>query len=183
MSGLRLLASAPTPALRAARFGGDDDLDEGGRAAALAVSGFGRDALWVCSPARAAVETAQALGRTPVPEKALADADFGTWSGRTLDEVAHADPRGLHRWLSDPSSAPHGGEALAAVRERAGTWIDAMSREAVVAVAHPIVVRAVLTHALQMPDERLWGLDVAPLSLTRLTWRSGRWNLHFPPAA
>ena len=183
MSGLRLLACAPTRGLRAARFGGDEDLDEGGRAAALVVAGFGRDALWVCSPARAAVETAQALGRTAVPEKALADPDFGSWADRTLDELAHADAAGLHRWLSDPAAAPHGGESLAAVRERAGTWIDAMAAENVVAVAHPIVVRAVLTHALGLPDERLWALDVAPLSLTRLSFRSGRWNLHFPTAS
>ncbi|WP_305783324.1 histidine phosphatase family protein [Symbioplanes lichenis] len=184
MSGtLRLLASAPTRALREARFGGDDDLDEGGRAAALALSAFGRDALWVCAPSRAARETAQALGRSALTEKALADPGFGAWTGRTLTEIAQDDPTGLQHWLSDPAAAPHGGEPLSEVRDRAAAWMDAMSTERVVAVAHPIVVRALLVHALGLPGDRMWGLDVAPLSVTRLTYRLGRWNLHFPPAA
>ncbi|GAA2484241.1 histidine phosphatase family protein [Winogradskya humida] len=182
MSGLRLLACAPTAALRGARFGGDEDLDEGGRKAALALSAFGRGDMWVCAPSRASCETAQALGHTAATEPDLADPDFGRWNGKSLDEVALADPDALKQWLTDPGAAPHGGESLVQIRHRAGEWVDSMARHRVVAVAHPIVVRAALTHALGLPDERLWSLDVAPLSLTRLMWRSGRWNLHFPAA-
>ncbi|MFI5938423.1 histidine phosphatase family protein [Actinoplanes sp. NPDC051494] len=182
MSGLRLLACAPTASLRGARFGGDEDLDEGGRKAALALSAFGRGDLWVSSPARASCETAQAVGHSALTEAALADPDFGRWQGLGLDEVALADPAGLQRWLTDPGAVPHGGESLARVRERVGGWLDAMARQRVVVVAHPIVVRAALTHALGLPDERVWSLDVAPLSLTRLMWRAGGWHLHFPPA-
>ncbi|WP_153040227.1 histidine phosphatase family protein [Actinoplanes sp. TFC3] len=183
MSGLRLLACAPTPTLRGARFGGDDDLDEGGRRAALAVSAFGRRDLWVCAPARASRETAQALGHTALSEPALADPDFGSWTGASIDEVALKDPQGLQRWLTDAAAAPHGGESLTQVRARAGAWLEAMSRQRVVAVAHPITVRALLAHALDLPEQQVWTLEVAPLSLTRLTWRTGRWHLHFPAAA
>lgn len=179
MSGIRLLACAITPSLRAAHFGGDEDLDEGGRAAALVVSAFGRGQLWVCAPSRAARETAQAIGHSAVPEPALADPDFGRWDGLGLDEVQAEDPKGLAQWLTDAQSAPHGGESLARVRERVGGWLDAMAGETAVVVAHPLTVRAALAHALRVPGESLWSLDVAPLALVRLTHRSARWHVHF----
>ncbi|MEV6600739.1 histidine phosphatase family protein [Actinoplanes sp. NPDC051346] len=182
MSGLRLLAHAPTASLRGAYFGGNDDIDEGGRRAALAMSPMGRGDLWVCAPSRAARETAQALGHSAVVERALADPGFGAWNGRSLDEVAVADPAGLQQWLTDVRSAPHGGESLARVRERIGAWLDAMADQRVVAVAHPIIVRAAIAHALTLPDDAVWSLDVAPLSVTRLTYRGNRWHLHFPAA-
>ncbi|MEV4640103.1 histidine phosphatase family protein [Actinoplanes sp. NPDC049548] len=182
MSGLRLLACAPTAALRAGRFGGDEDIDEGGRRAALAMSPPGRGDLWVCAPSRAARETAQALGHSAITAPELADPDFGRWDGLSLDDVSAGDAKGLQQWLTDPRSAPHGGESLARVRQRAGSWLDAMARQRVVVVAHPIVVRAALCHALALPDEAVWNLEVAPLSLTRLTYRTGHWRLHFPAA-
>lgn len=190
MSGVRLLAAAPTPALRRAVFAGDDDdLDEGGLRAALALSEQGgpdlggRTDLWVCAPSQAALQTARALGHhDPVLDKALADPGFGGWSGLGLGEVADRDPAGLQAWLTDPEAAPHGGESLADVRRRAGGWLDTQVEQRTVAVAHPVVVRAALTHALGLPDAAVWQLDVAPLSLTRLTHRTGRWHVSFPPA-
>ncbi|MFE6133610.1 histidine phosphatase family protein, partial [Streptomyces sp. NPDC056437] len=36
---------------------------------------------------------------------------------------------------------------------------------------------AVTVHALGLPTEVFWRLDVAPLTLTELSGRAGRWNL------
>jgi broad specificity phosphatase PhoE len=188
VSGLRLLAAATTPALRRAVFGGDDDLDEGGLRAALALSETdgpdlgGRADAWVCAPSQAALQTARALGHDdPLVEQALADPGYGTWTGLGLGDVAGTDPEGLQSWLTDPVAAPHGGESLTEVRERAGLWLDKQADQRTVAVAHPVVIRALLTHALSLPDAAVWQLDVAPLSLTRLTHRTGRWHVSFPP--
>ena len=189
MSGVRLLATAITPALRRAVFGGDDDdLDEGGLRAALALGGpdgpdlGGRGDSWICAPSQAALQTARALGHDdPVVEKALADPSYGSWSGLGLGDVAGTDPEGLQTWLSDPEAAPHGGESLAAVRLRAGAWLDTQPEQRTVAIAHPVVIRAALTHALGLPDAAVWQLDVAPLSLIRLTHRTSRWHVSFPP--
>ncbi len=190
MSGVRLLAAAATPALRRAVFGGDDDdLDEGGLRAALALSGpagpglGGRGDVWVCAPSQAALQTARALGHDdPVVEKALADPHYGTWNGLGLGDVAGTDPVGLRAWLTDPAAAPHRGESLADIRLRAGAWLDTQAGQRTVAVAHPVVIRAALTHALGLPDTAVWQLDVAPLSLIRLTHSTGRWHVTFPPA-
>jgi broad specificity phosphatase PhoE len=137
----------------------------------------------VCAPSQAALQTARALGHDdPVVDKALADPGYGTWSGLGLGDVAGTDPDGLQAWLSDPGAAPHGGESLTAVRQRAGAWLDSQQEQRTVAVAHPVVVRAALTHALGLPDAAVWQLDVAPLSLIRLTHRTSRWHVSFPPA-
>ena len=170
MSGLRLVAAGHTAALRRAVFGGDDDLDEGGRNAcrAVRVSPAGE---WVCAPSRAAVQTVRELGGDPTVEPALADPHYGTWTGRTLADVDLGD------WLTDPAAAPHGGESLAAVTARAGAWLDSQAGRSLTAVAHPTVIRAVLAHALGLPADGIWRLDVAPLSVSRLTCRAGRWHL------
>lgn len=192
-AGVRLLAVAPTPALRKAVFGGDDDLDEGGLRAALALSEpapplsepappDGTDG-WVRAPSRAAAQTARALGHhDPAVERALADPGYGTWRGLSLAEVAARDPDGLRAWLTDPGAAPHGGESLADLRRRAGAWLETRAGLRTVAIAHPVVIRAALAHALGLPDAAVWQLEVAPLSLTRLTHRTGRWHVAFPPA-
>ena len=170
MSGLRLVAAAPTPALRRAVFGGDDDLDEGGRNAALAAPRL--PGPWVCAPTRAARQTVAALGGSdPAQTPALSDPDYGTWTGRALTDVQPGD------WLTDPAAAPHGGEPLTAVISRAGRWLDGQQGRTVTAVAHPTVVRAALCHALGLPADRIWRLDVTPLAVCRLAHRADRWHL------
>jgi len=179
VTGVRLVAAAPTPALRQARFGGDQDLDEGGANAALARRGtLPATGTWVSAPSRAAVQTAAALGGDPTTEPALADVDYGSWTGFALDEIDRAEPDALHAWLTDPATAPGGGESLAAVRTRAGAWLDAHAGADLTAVAHATVVRAALAHALRLPADGIWQLDVAPLAVLRLTHRAGRWHLH-----
>jgi broad specificity phosphatase PhoE len=171
VSGLRTVAAAHTPSLRRAVFGGDDDLDEGGRNAALALA-LSPSPQWVCAPSRAAEQTAQALGAptvTVAPE--LADIDYGTWTGHTLGEVD------LRDWLTSPDASPPGGESLTAVTARAGRWLDRQAGKSLTAVAHPAVVRAILAYALSLPPDGIWRLDVAPLSVSHLTHRAGRWHL------
>jgi broad specificity phosphatase PhoE len=141
----------------------------------------GRADLWICAPSQAALQTARALGHDdPVVEPALADPRYGTWTGLGLGDVAGTDPEGLQEWLTDPDAAAHGGESLTAVRKRVGAWLDTQAGQRAVAVAHPVVIRAALTHALGLPDAAVWQLDVAPLSLIRLTHRTGRWHVSFP---
>jgi len=178
VTGLLLVAAALTPAQRRAEFGGDHDLDEGGLHAAQAQKpAFTRTGTWVAGPSNAARQTATALGGTPVIAPELADVDYGDWTGRTLDQV---DPT---PWLTDPRFAPPGGESLAVVRHRAGTWLDAQAGRTLIAVAHATVVRAALAHALDLPADGIWRLDIAPLAALPLTHRAGRWHLRLAPSA
>jgi len=174
VTGLLLVAAALTPAQRRAEFGGDHDLDEGGRRAAEALA-CTRAGPWISSPSKAARQTAAALGGTPAIAPELADVNYGDWTGRTLEQI---DPT---PWLTDPGFAPPGGESLTAVRHRAGTWLDAQAGRTLIAVAHATVVRAALAHALDLPADGIWRLDIAPLAALPLTHRTGRWHLRLAP--
>ena len=62
---------------------------------------------------------------------------------------------------------------------RTGAWpARSLAREgATLAVTHGAVVRAAMVTALGAPLPPPSGIDVAPLSLARLSGREGRWNL------
>ncbi|MEW2144616.1 histidine phosphatase family protein [Micromonospora vinacea] len=187
-ASLRLVAHGHTAALRRARFGGTDDgLDEGGLRAALAQAHADPDRrghlgvhdTCLSSPAAAARQTADTFGLLPTIETALADCDYGDWSGRSLEEIAGAHPRALHDWLSAPDSAPHGGESVTAVRDRVGGWLDEQlgAGRRVIAVTHPLVIRVAVVHALGLPTATYRQLDVEPLAVVRLTSQGTRWQL------
>jgi broad specificity phosphatase PhoE len=131
------------------------------------------------APARAARETAAALGFDADVEAALRECDYARWRGLAVADVAACEPDGYAAWLGDPAAAPHGGEPLTSVIERTGVWLSELSpREgATLAVTHATVVRAAIVSALGAGSSVFWRIDVAPLSLARLSGHEGRWNL------
>lgn len=178
-----LISPALNAALREARFDGDAPLDASGvrraRAAAAAVPAADRR---VHGPDERCTGTAEALGLRSEPEPSLRGWDLGRWRGQRLAEVNRDESEAVSTWLSDPSAAPHGGESLLDLHARVGGWLDSLHEEgaddgSVLAVAEPGVVRAAIVHALGLPPQTFWRLDVAPLTLTELSGRSGRWNL------
>nr|WP_246394011.1 histidine phosphatase family protein [Pseudonocardia pini] len=112
-------------------------------------------------------------------DPALAGLDHGRWAGRTLDEVATAEPDEVTRWLTDPESTPHGGESMADFVSRVGGWLRSLPNlpRGLLAVVDPAVVRAALAHTLGAPATAVWRVDVDPLSVTVLVGEAGRWNL------
>lgn len=137
-----------------------------------------QDRCWT-SPASGAAATAAALGLPCVVEPLLRDCDYGRWTGRTLADVERVEPDALASWFADPEARPHGGESIAAVVSRVGAWLTATATTPgrVLAVTHPMVIRAAAVWALGVPIAALWRLDVAPLSLTRITAQGGTWRL------
>ncbi|MFB8103687.1 MULTISPECIES: histidine phosphatase family protein [Streptomyces] len=176
-----LVSPAMNAALRQARFDGDAPLDRAGeRSARAAAAAVPRSDAVLSGPSERCLGTAAALGLAARPEPALTGWDLGRWSGRRLDEVGAAEPAAVAAWMGDPSAAPHGGESLRALVERVGGWLDGVlgtEKGGVLAVAEPAVVRAAVVHALALPPETFWRLDVAPLVLTELSGRSGRVNV------
>jgi len=120
---LTLVAHASTAATARAVFAGDEGLEPRGAAAAAAATRLRRVTRTVCSPARAAVETAAALGLAATVDAGLADWDLGEWRGRALDEVAADHPAEVAAWLADPDAVPHGGEPLTALLARVAGWL------------------------------------------------------------
>ncbi|MGW5468989.1 histidine phosphatase family protein [Streptomyces chartreusis] len=180
-SRVTFISPAMNAALRRARFDdGRTPLDDTGTAQARAAAGTLPPAARVLtSPGLRCRETAEALGLHGPAVAELAGPDVSRWRGRTLDEVSAAEPESVGRWLTDPGGAPHGGESVREFCGRIARWLtdveDLDGRT--VAVVEPEVVRAAVLHALGMPEAAFWRLDVAPLTATELSGRSGRWNL------
>ena len=146
------------------------------------------------SPRRRAVDTAgpvaSALGLVAVVEPGLRELDFGTFEGRTYDELAAAEPELFRQWMESPTAVRFpGGESYRDLVERAvaclGTLLERHPVECVAAVSHGGVVRALLAHCLGVPDERIFrlGQDHAAVSVIRWIDRSPIVELVNGPAA
>jgi broad specificity phosphatase PhoE len=177
---LDLVAHGASSATRVARFPDDEALEASAVAALEALNGrLPPYARVLTAPACAARETAAALGLGAEVETALRECDYGRWRGLALTDVATREPEGFRAWLGDSAAAPHDGESLAALILRVGAWLaESLARDgATLAVTHASVVRAAIVSALGAGSTAFWRIDVAPLSLARLSGHSGRWNL------
>jgi len=177
---LTLICHAATAATCAAAFPADEAIEPAAEevAAALARRIDPVDRAWM-SPALAARQTAAALGLDAMSEPALRDCAFGRWTGRRLADVAAEDAKDLATWLADPAVAPHGGEALDAVRARVATWLQARVADKghAVAVTHGSVMRAAVLAVLDAPAGAFWRVDVEPLGIIALGSDGKRWTL------
>lgn len=180
MHRLTLIRHASTAAVRAAAFPLDEALDEAGRTAASAAAfQLPRGARQRCGPSRRDGETAELLGLRATSDPALAELDFGRWSGATLRAIQAREPEAVRAWLTDPAAAPHGGESITALHTRVAAWLAELGTEpgATVAVTAGSVVQAAITHALGAPHQALWRIDVTPLHRTVLHARGSQWTL------
>jgi broad specificity phosphatase PhoE len=178
MRRLLLVRHAPTAAVRSAAFGADEDLEPGGVAAAGRLAARLPRGEVLVSPARRALQTAAGLDVAAV-EPDLAECDFGAWAGRSLAEVAAAEPEAVAGWMRDPDAAPHGGESLTALLARVRGFLDRQAAldGTAVAITHGGVVKAAVVIALDAPASAFWRIDVSPLGITELHAHDGRWTV------
>jgi broad specificity phosphatase PhoE len=171
---VELICHAATAATRHTAFPGDEPLPVTGTAGPLprihrALSG----------PELRCRQTAEMLGLEPEIDERLRECDYGTWRGRTLEELTGAEPDAVQAWLGDPGATPHGGESIVDLIARVGAWLDGLpdTGRRIGVVTHPSVIRAVLVHVLRAAPESFWRIDIAPLSRTSLAVGRGVWTL------
>lgn len=177
---LILVCHGSTEALRTVSFPTDEPLDSEGRlrAATLARTLPKASQCWTSPEARTR-QTAQALQLSADIEPMLRECDYGAWAGRALSDVYTHEPTAVSAWLNDPTSVPHGGEAIASLMARVDAWLTAAQahrRESII-VTHPTIIRAAIVRAIGAPPSSFWRIDITPLSVTRLSGSHGRWNL------
>lgn len=156
-------------------------LDASGRAAAGALRAHlpPADAVW-SSHARRTVDTATLALRAPDERlDALAEVHFGAWAGREMAAVHAEDPVAAAAWMSDPRSAPPGGESFTVLRARARRLLGraADADATIAAFTHGGFIRAAVTAVLRAPSRAAWAVTVPPASVTVLTIRGGVWQL------
>jgi broad specificity phosphatase PhoE len=176
---LTLIAHAPTEAQRRAAFPLDEPVADRELENIAALGWKTPRSLRVLSaPELRTQQTAQALGLSASNSVELRDCDYGSWRGRTMDEVQVSDPDEILAWLTDPSSSPHGGESIENLINRIGRWIDEESDKShTLVVTHPAVIRSAIVHALGIPAQAFWRFDIAPLSVTDLRFNGRVWTV------
>ncbi|WP_081761471.1 histidine phosphatase family protein [Methylopila sp. 73B] len=139
------------------------------------------DRVW-CGPDALTRRSADALGVTAEVKTELAEVDFGSWRGRSIEDVAKSDPDGFRAWLSDPSVATHGGESTKALIDRVEGWLADCGRLSgrTVAIAPASVVKACLLLALKAPSTSFSLIDLEPLSRVTLVSDGRRWVFRTP---
>ena len=130
------------------------------------------------SPLVRTQETAAAVGRRlglPVlSAPAFAEADFGAWEGRTVDDIEAREPGAVRDWYVDPGKRAPGGESLLEVGTRVGEALSALLQEGtgrtVVVVSHAMAIRAALGVSLDLPAERWQAVRVVVGSVSIVRW-------------
>jgi ribonuclease H / adenosylcobalamin/alpha-ribazole phosphatase len=132
----------------------------------------------VSSPVRRTLETAEILaarlGTTFVTEDGLAEMEFGTWEGMTFAEVRESYPDDLETWLGSVDTGPGGGESLREVEKRVLASLERVlsehARHTVLAVTHVTPIKVLVTHAMGAPLESVHRMELAPASVTVLSF-------------
>lgn len=157
----------------------DEPLDADGMRKAKAVQlDIGKYDLVVSSPAEAAKQTAQALGLSGSVDQRLRDIEYGRWQGLTFEQAHGQDPNELAAWLANPAQGTPNGESFLGAQKRIDEWIgdDRRQSQAVLAITHPMIVRAALSVTLGLSEDTVMRFDIAPLSLTILSYNR-EWRL------
>ena len=144
----------------------------------------------ISSPLERTMQTATALASTLVSpsgaaleislEPALAECEYGDWTGRSLSELAKEE---LWRSVQDhPSSVVfpgENGESMANMAQRAigalRRWNDLLGPDAVyVAVSHGDVIKAILADALGMHLDLFQRIGADPCSVSVINYTTNR---------
>lgn len=116
-------------------------------------------------------------------DERLQEIHFGAWEGMSPVQVMQAYPEELASWSVNPAQVtPPGGESFGDFRARVlDAWaemIHTFAGERVLVTTHAGVIRVIMAHVLQLPDERLLALNIdhGSLSVLRVLHESeGEW--------
>lgn len=137
--------------------------------------------LVVTSPVRRTRESAEIigelLGRPVEVEEGFAEMEFGAWDGMTFAEVGERHRDELDAWLGSLDHAPGGGESFRSVEERVLAARDRLVADhkgkTIVVVSHVTPIKTLVAHALDAPLLSVYRMELAPASVTVLTFFEG----------
>ena len=132
----------------------------------------------VSSPVKRTHESAEIIGarleRPVLTDDGLAETEFGTWDGLTFAEIQDRHPDELDRWLGSLDEAPGGGESFRVVEKRVLGSLERLLSEyagqTVLAVSHVTPIKVLVAHALSAPLEAVYRMEMAPASVTVLSF-------------
>ncbi|CAN5237138.1 bifunctional RNase H/acid phosphatase [soil metagenome] len=133
----------------------------------------------ISSPLRRTRETAdivaERLGHPVEVDDGLTEAAFGAWDGLTFTEVQDRHRDDVEAWLGGFDEAPTGGgESFRSVDRRVRRTRDqliaAHPGKTLLAVTHVTPIKVLVRLALGAPLESLFHMELAPASVTVISW-------------
>lgn len=132
---------------------------------------------------------AEALcSRKPTPLRVVEDlreVGFGTWEGLTLEAVRSGRAEEYRAFYADPVvNRPADAEPLPDFRHRVeralAAEVDATATERLLVVTHGGVIRSLVGWVLEIPDQRIFGLDCEYASMSQIRYDPDRgWRVGF----
>lgn len=135
----------------------------------------------IASPLQRTRQTAEAIARTTgldiLFDEAWYELSFGTWDGKSIEEVKAETPDDYQAWLNSSSYQPGGGESYDQASIRVESAIDRLVAQypgkRVVVVTHNGVIKSAAKIAVGGPNTSVFHIDASPCSITSISiWPS-----------
>ncbi len=135
----------------------------------------------ISSPLQRTRQTAEAIaaatGLEIVYDKDWYELSFGTWDGKSIEEVKAETPDDYQAWLNSSSYRPGGGESYDEARIRVEAAMENIVAEypgkKVVIVTHNGVIKSAANIAIGGPNDGVFHMDATPCSISSISiWPS-----------
>jgi probable phosphoglycerate mutase len=135
----------------------------------------------IASPLQRTRQTAAAIeattGLTAILDEAWYELSFGTWDGKSIEEVKEQEPDAYQAWLNSSSYQAGGGESYDQAAIRIDQALDRLVAQypgkRVVVVTHNGVIKSAVNLAMGGPNDGVFHLDAAPCSISSVSiWPS-----------
>jgi broad specificity phosphatase PhoE/ribonuclease HI len=135
----------------------------------------------IASPLKRTRQTAEAIARTTgleiIFDEAWFELSFGSWDGKSIEEVKEEEPDAYQAWLNSTAYAPGGGEswdqATVRIQEALEKLVAEYPGKKVIVVTHNGVIKTAVKLAIGAPSEAVFHVDAAPCSISSISiWPS-----------
>ena len=135
----------------------------------------------IASPLKRTRQTAEAIARTTgleiIFDEAWYELSFGSWDGKSIEEVREEEPDAYQAWLNSSSYAPGGGESYddAAIRieEALNKLVAEYPGKKIIVVTHNGVIKTAAKIAVGGPNDAVFHMDATPCSISSISiWPS-----------
>jgi probable phosphoglycerate mutase len=135
----------------------------------------------ISSPLKRTRQTAEAISRSTGLEitfdESWYELSFGSWDGKSIEEVKVEDPDGYQAWLNSSSYAPGGGEsydeASVRVEEALNKLVAEFPGKKIIVVTHNGVIKTAAKIAVGAPNDAVFHMDATPCSISSISiWPS-----------
>ena len=135
----------------------------------------------ISSPLKRARQTADAIARTTglpvIDDTDWYELSFGSWDGKSIEEVRAESPEDYQAWLNSSSYRPGGGESYDEAAERIDAAMEKVLHlypgKKVVVVTHNGVIKSAANLAIGGPNDGVFHMDATPCSISSISlWPS-----------